>query len=145
MSAEMTPPGKTIPAAPADDMSFAAHDFAGMEIDHVRANFDDFTDKFVPDHQRHGDNGASPIVPFVDVKIGSADAGEQDADQDIVNSNLRLRNVFEPETAFRTAFNESFHTVIGAHEGNIAWPQANSHGRTSATDIIDRRFLRPCL
>ena len=38
-----------------------------------------------------------PVVPFVDVQIGAADAGAVDADQDVVDADLRFGNVFEPQ------------------------------------------------
>ena len=103
----MTPSGEAVATASADHMPFAAHDFAGMEIDDVRADLDDFADEFVSDHQRHRDGGAGPVVPFVNVEVSAADTGEQDPNQDIVDSDLRFGRFFEPETAFRPAFDES--------------------------------------
>ena len=52
--AKMTPPGKTIPAAPADHMAFAADDFTGKEIGDVRPDLDDLADKFMTHDHRHG-------------------------------------------------------------------------------------------
>ena len=72
-----------------------------------------------------------PVVPFVNVEVGAADTGEQYPNQDIIDSDLRFGRFFEPETAFRPAFDESFHAVSGAISGKAAQTQAHSHGRTS--------------
>ncbi len=87
---------EAIAAAAADDVALTADDIARPNIGDVRADGSHFSDEFVADHQRHGNGGLRPFVPFVDVEVGAANAGHQDADQHVVDPGLRRGNVFEP-------------------------------------------------
>ena len=58
--------------------------------------------------QRNRDCFSRPIVPIVNMQIGSADAGAIHSDQNIIKSNNRLGNIFEPEAGLRLSFNERF-------------------------------------
>jgi hypothetical protein len=98
MGTEMTTPGQTVPAAAADHVPFAADDLAGMKINHVRAHGDDFSDKLVANGHRNWDGGARPIVPVVDVDIGAADSCVSDADQNVVDADGGLGDIFEPQS-----------------------------------------------
>ena len=73
--AEVAAACETISAATADDVAFAADDFARVKIVDVAADFDNFTDEFVTDGHGNRDGGGGPFVPFVDVQVGAADAG----------------------------------------------------------------------
>src|SRR5260370_38158918 len=55
------------------------------------------------------DGGAGPGVPVVDVKVGAADAGGENADFDVVDTHLGLGNVLEPKAAFFAAFYQCLH------------------------------------
>ncbi len=65
----------------------------------------------------YGDGGACPLVPFVDVEIGAADAGVSDADEDVVNADGRLRDVEEGEAGRAVGFDESFHIRMVERKG----------------------------
>ena len=62
-----------------------------------------------PDDHRHGDGLRRPVVPLVDVQVGAADAGAQDLDEHVVDAELRLGHVVEPEPAFGPALDQRFH------------------------------------
>jgi hypothetical protein len=49
------------------------------------------------------DGGTGPGVPVLDVQIGAADAGGENADFDVVDTHLGLGNVFEPQAALFAA------------------------------------------
>ena len=72
-----------------------------MKIDDVRADLHNLADEFMADG--HGDrNGlAGPLVPIVDMNIGSANSGAVDADQNVVNANGRLGDVLDPTVRSR--------------------------------------------
>ncbi len=70
---------------------------------------DDFADELVADDEALADGGAGPGVPVVDVEVGAADAGVEDADLYVVDADLGLGNVLEPEAAFVAAFYECLH------------------------------------
>src|SRR5256885_14869703 len=105
----MTAAREAIPAAPADHVSFTADNLAWIEIGDVGASFDNFAHKFMAHDHRHGDGAGSPVIPFVNVQISAANAGPMDTDEDVVDANSGLRNVFEPEAGLRFIFNERFH------------------------------------
>ncbi len=109
MRAEVPPAGEAIAASPAHDVAFAADDFARLKIGNVRADGDDFADKFVADDHRHGDRLLRPRVPVVNVQVSPTDAGAIDADEHVVDARLRLGRVFEPEARLGVALDESFH------------------------------------
>ena len=73
-------------------------------------DLDDLADELVPDHERHRDRLLRPRVPRVDVQVGAADAGLADADQDVVDPDLRLRHVLEPEPRLGSRFDERSHS-----------------------------------
>ena len=108
--AEMPAPGHAVAAAPTDDVALAADDLARVEVAHVRAHVDDLADELVADHERHRDRLLRPRVPRVDVEIGAADARLAHADQDVVDPDLRLRNVLEPEPRLGLCFDERSHS-----------------------------------
>src|SRR5262249_9783360 len=84
MSAKMPSAGEAVTTSAADDVPFPAHDLPRMEIGNVRPDRDDLADKFVAYDHRHWDRLFRPIIPVVNVKIGSADAGAVDLDQNVV-------------------------------------------------------------
>ena len=81
----------------------------GVEVAHVRADVDDLADELVPDHHRHRDRLLRPVVPAVDVQVGAADPRLADADQDVVDADLRLRDVLEPEARLGVRLDERLH------------------------------------
>ena len=110
--AEVPPAGHAVAAAAADDVPLAADDVARVEVAHVRADLDDLADELVPDHERHRDRLLRPGVPRVDVQVGAADAGLAHADQDVVDPDLRLGHVLEPEPRLGLRFDERFHVSV---------------------------------
>ena len=86
-------------------MSFSADNFTLAEILHLAAHLNDLSDKLVSHHQRNRDGGARPIIPFIDMEIGAADARAVHFDQYISGPNLWLRNIFEPEARSVFLFN----------------------------------------
>ena len=55
-------------------------------------------------------------VPFVNVKVGSADGGFEDADQDIVDSDFRDGDFFQIQSRFGMAFHECLHGFAHGNE-----------------------------
>src|SRR5262245_23409692 len=111
--------GEAVPAAAADDVAFAAHDVTREEVRNVRADLDDFTCEFVPDDHGYGNGLLRPVVPFVDMQIGAADARTIDSNQHIVQANFGHWHIFEPQTGFRFAFDERFHAGSSIHDALV--------------------------
>ena len=110
--AQVTSAGPAVAAATAYDVAFSRDDIPGGEIGDIRPDFDDSSDKFVPDDHRHGDRFLGPGVPVVDVQVGAADPGLFDFDQAIADSELRKGDVLEFESQAAVVFDESFHGRI---------------------------------
>ena len=69
----MTPAGKAITAMSTRDVTFADNEITGRESFHVIADKIDNTDKFMTDRHRHWNRFLRPLVPVVDMNIGTAD------------------------------------------------------------------------
>jgi hypothetical protein len=106
----MTPPGETIAATPAHDVTFPADKIAGVKVLDVGSNFDNLSTKFVTDDQRHVNHGLCPLVPVVDVQVGAANSRAKHANLHVVDAGFGLGNIFEPETPLSAAFNKGLHS-----------------------------------
>ena len=109
VGAQVAPAGHAVAAAAADDVPLAADEVAGREVADVRADLDDLADELVADHERHRDRLLRPRVPAVDVEVGAADARRADPDQDVVDPDLGLGDVLEPEPRLGLALDERLH------------------------------------
>src|ERR1035438_752927 len=112
MRTKMPPAGHAVAAASADDVTLPTDPVANLEVCHVRADLHNFADKLMADHQRNGDRLLRPTVPLIDVQVCAADCRQQNADFHIVDAQLRLLNVFNPQTALGAGFNKSFHLSL---------------------------------
>ena len=109
MSAQMSPACQTVAAAAADHVAFSADDLSRMEIADVRANSYDLAHELMSDDKRYGDSRSRPIVPLVDVKVSTANAGHQHTNQYVIDAEFRLGNIFEPQTSLALALYQCFH------------------------------------
>ncbi len=118
--AEMAAAGEAVAAASADDVAFAGDEVSGLEVVDVGADLGDLADEFVTDDEGDGDGFLRPGVPVVDVEVGAADAGLEDANLDVVDAGFRFGDVREPETFFGVRLDQGFHgcsLVIGCWGG----------------------------
>src|SRR5579862_2804368 len=107
----MTPSRKAVPAEPANHVAFAADNISRMQTRDIRAHLRDFADELVADDCRYRDRGLRPLVPIVDVQVGPANAGEQDANLHVVDARHGFRNVLKPQAARAVTFDQSFHST----------------------------------
>jgi hypothetical protein len=105
----VTTSSHTIPAATANQMTFAADYVADLKIIDVSPDFNDFAHKFVPQNGRNFYRLLRPIVPVPNMNVRSADSRLFDANQNVVDSHCRFWNVFDPQTDLRFAFYNRFH------------------------------------
>ena len=61
------------------------------------------------DHQRHRNGPLRPLVPVVDVQIGSANARAEHANQHVVDADRGRRHLFKPKIRLAFAFDQCFH------------------------------------
>ena len=86
-----------VAAAAAHEVPLAADDVARREVVHVRADLDDLARELMADDHRHRDGALRPGIPGADVQIGAADARAQHADQHVVDADLGLGRVDQPD------------------------------------------------
>jgi hypothetical protein len=118
VGAEMAAAGEAVAATSADDVAFSADELANSDVGDIGADFNDLADELVADDEAGGNGGAGPRVPVVDVEIGTADTGGENANFDVVDADLRLRDLFEPEAALGPAFYECLHRDTFP----VSWP-----------------------
>ena len=68
----------------ADDVALPAHQLTDVQTTDVAAEGVDHPDELMADDKRHRYRTLRPFVPLVDVHIGAADGGLEDADQHFV-------------------------------------------------------------
>ena len=127
--AEVPATGPAVAAAAADDMALAAHDVAGVEVGHVAADLDDLAHELVADDEGRDDRLRGPRIPRLDVEVGPADAGLADANQDVVDAWVRLRDVLELEAGSRCSLHQ------GPHQPRVV-PRRHRR-RTSRRRVLD--------
>ncbi len=100
----MSSSGQAIPAAPADDVPFAADEFAKLDIVHIAADLLDGADEFVADDQRRLDGLLRPAVPVEDMNICTTNCGLVNLYQDIIAADLWNGDIFHPQPMFGFLF-----------------------------------------
>src|SRR5207247_4763752 len=93
VGAQHAPTSQAVAAAPAHDVALGADKLADVHRLDALAHLGDLAHELVPDHERQLQGRLSPVVPCVDVQVGSADAGAQHANQDLARARLRLGHV----------------------------------------------------
>ena len=109
VGAQRPPAGQAVAAAAARDVAFRADDLAWVDRRHVFAELDDLTDELVADDQRRLDRVLRPLVPRVDVKVGAADSGAENTDQDLTRAGPGFGDVIEPQARRGFCFDERLH------------------------------------
>ena len=124
--AEVPAAGQAVAAAAADHVPLAADDVAR---DGSRSTFEP-TSTISPTNSWPTTIGtgivfACPGVPVVDVQVGAADAGAVHADQHVVDADLGLGDVLQPQPRLRARFDERLHggcTIAPGPEGRASAP-----------------------
>jgi hypothetical protein len=93
VGAQLTATGQAVPALSAHDVTLGSDDLAGIDGRHSVAQLHDLADELVADDQGWFDGVLRPLVPALDVEVGAADAGAQDADQDFAGTRARVRDL----------------------------------------------------
>src|SRR4029077_9813145 len=137
--AKMTPPGQTISAMPAGDMTFANDEIAFGKTFDVIAYPIDFADELVTDCHRDGDCLLGPGIPVIYMYVGSADGGLENANEHIVAANFGHRPFLEPQTRLGFGFHDRLHHLL--HDAKLSAHFA--HVDLACRTII-RDDERPC-
>src|SRR5271165_1216994 len=103
--------GHAVAAAAAHYVAFARDQFAGTKIDDIGADLNDLANEFMPDRHRNRDRLLGPGIPVVDVHVGAADPCAVDADQNSIDAEGGLGDVFEPKAWRSVRLDECFHRI----------------------------------
>ena len=101
---QMPPPRQAVAAAATDNMTLATDNLAGKEVGDIRADFDNLADKLMPNDQRHRNGLLRPRIPVVDMQVRSADARALDTDQNVIDADTGLGNLFQPQARLGPCF-----------------------------------------
>src|SRR5215470_14807661 len=93
---KMPPSGQTIAAMSTRDVSLAHDEIAACKSFHVVADSINHTRKLVTDGHWHGNGFLRPLIPVVDVHIGTANRRLQYPDQHVIAASFRNRQLLQP-------------------------------------------------
>jgi len=96
-------------AATVDDVALGCYAIALVNVCDELADTNDVTRKLVSDRERRVATTFGPVVPIVDMYVGSANAGAANADQNFVVTDLRNRDIAHGETWTCYLFDKRFH------------------------------------
>ena len=101
--------GETIAAVTAHDVTLAADYLSGKEVRDIGPDAHDLSHELVPDMHRYRDRLLRPVVPVVDVNVGAADGRSLHTNKYVVDPDLRVRYIVEPEAGLCILLNDCFH------------------------------------
>ena len=100
---------QAVTAGTAGDVTLTGYDVANLEALNAGTNLYDFTDIFVTSGLTNSDSVLCPLVPLVDVNVGTADCGFMDF---VIGANLWNFDPFEGKSRSRFFFYKSPHFVV---------------------------------
>src|SRR5690348_6474127 len=112
VAAKMRLSGATGAAMAAVHMHLGADEIAGLERFDFGADFFDGPAEFVAEGHRRANARGGPFVPMVDMKVGAADGGGADADENVRRAKRRDGNGFELSALFGARLAQSFHLGV---------------------------------
>src|SRR5947209_13661874 len=107
--AQMPPAGEIIPATATYIMAFPTHHLARKEIGYVRPNSDNLAHELMSNHHRYRNRARGPSIPVQNVNVGAADGSAFHPHQNVVDSDLRHGNIFQPQPGFGPALHQRLH------------------------------------
>src|SRR5215471_8954142 len=116
--AKMTPSGQTIAAMSAGDVPFAHDEIAAGKALHVITDRINHTSELMTDRHRYWNGFLRPLIPVVDVHIGTADRRFQHPDQHVIAASFWNRNVLQPETRLAFGLHDRLHHFL--HEQKLS-------------------------
>ena len=110
--AQVTASGQTISTMPAGNMPLPDDEIALGKTAHVRSGRCNFPDKLVTNGHRHWDRLLRPGVPVINVNIGTTDRSLFRADQNIIGSYFRHRDLLQPQAGLGFGFHDRWHRFL---------------------------------
>src|SRR5665647_1091873 len=107
----MLPAPAAVAAHAAEEMAFTSHPVTHPDIGHPRSCFLHITHILMSDCHRHLNGSLRPLIPFVDMQIGTADSRLFNLYDDIVVSRFRDRHLLHPKSLRSLSLNKSLHFI----------------------------------
>src|SRR5487761_2491227 len=106
---EMASTSEAVATTAARDVTFSAHDVAGIKVVDIGPDLYNLAHKLVAN--RHGNSYGllRPLVPQVDMHVSAADARLVNANQYIIDADSRFRDLLQPESPLRFALDQRLH------------------------------------
>ncbi len=104
----------TVAANTARDVALCGDTISDIETLDFSTAFNDFAAEFMADGEWHGNCFTGPVVPLINMNIGSANGRAADFDQNVVVSRLRFVDIFKPETTFGLRFDQRFQMIFNS-------------------------------
>jgi hypothetical protein len=80
-------------ASAVDNMPFGSNAIAFLNVGDESSDFDYVAGEFMADDERRLAAAARPLIPVVDVHVGSANSGAANFDQNFIVSDFRLGHI----------------------------------------------------
>jgi hypothetical protein len=108
----MAPSSQTIATVATGNVSLAYYEIAVRKSFDVVTNSIDDPGKFMTDGNRHWYSFLRPVIPVVDVHVGTADRRLHHADQHVTPANVWNRHVLQPQTWLALRLHDRFHHFL---------------------------------
>ncbi len=100
----MAAPGATVATNTTGNMALNGDAIADFESPDLAPTFNNFTTEFMANGEWHRNCFTSPVVPLINVNVGTANRSAADFDEDVVMTWLRNIDIFEPNAALGFQF-----------------------------------------
>jgi hypothetical protein len=132
--------GEAVATATANHVTFTADNFTWEEVVNVVTNCDDLTDELMTHYHGNWYGFLGPCIPFVNMKIGSADPGSIDANQNVVDTIFGNGDIFEPKARFSVPFYQCFHRLCHRSLSSVKAQKLSRYKSGSSNFAIDRKL-----
>jgi hypothetical protein len=112
MGAQVPATSHAVAASPANHMPLARDNLAWVKVVDVTAHRDYLTNKFMPHYHGHWYGFLRPGIPVPNVHIGAAYGGAKNFNKDVIDADIGLGHILQPQARLRKAFHQCFHNLI---------------------------------
>jgi hypothetical protein len=129
--ADVRVPRSAEEAAAVHDVPLGGHPVALAHVGHQLSGLHDVAGELVADDERRVAAALRPVVPFVDVDVGTAHPRAPHADEHLVVPNAGDRDVLHHEAGPRGGLDQRLHALLapltwvslGGHPDAESWPE----------------------
>jgi hypothetical protein len=110
--ADVPVPGSTAPAMPAHDVTFSGDELSHLKlVADVCAQLYDFSGELMTHHNRWSDSALRPLIPFVNMNVGTAHSRMMNTNENIVWAACWFRYIGYRQSWCRTRFDYCSHRI----------------------------------